>query len=224
MKTKFTEALAEGGFTLTKFDSSHPEVLNDDPENPLPIINQEVEESFEPTMAETTDRAEPTRKKIADLMSKMGQEDYSDATKSFLRTDEKVTKVLGLGWELSQDELYVRVPEKLDKPVTTKRGMLKLIASVYDPIGLVSPFVLRERILMQRANELELGWDDHLPPEIAEPFEEWKSSMPGLKRISPKVDIEKGFRGRQDRPSVVQRCVAGRLRRSRVREKVAQRE
>ena len=84
---------------------------------------------------------------------------------------------------MGRDEFYVRVPDKLDRKITTKRGMLKLIASVYDPIGLVSPYILRGRIFMQQANERLLDWDEPLPPEIIKPFKEWKASMPGLKDI-----------------------------------------
>ena len=124
MRIKVTAALAEGGFTLTKFSSSHPEVLDDNQNVPIPSPSQEAGDTFEPTQAEATIQEESTERKITELMEKIDQEDFSDATKSFIQADNtQVTKILGLGWDMSRDEFFVRIPEKLDRKVTTKRGM-----------------------------------------------------------------------------------------------------
>ena len=46
MRIKVTAALAEGGFTLTKFSSSHPDVLDDNQNFPIPSPSQEAENTF----------------------------------------------------------------------------------------------------------------------------------------------------------------------------------
>ena len=55
------------------------------------------------------------------------------------------------------------------KPVFTKRMILSQINGIYDPLGLLVPFTIKAKILMQQLwlNEAkELGWDDLLPSTI----------------------------------------------------------
>ena len=50
----------------------------------------------------------------------------------------------------------------MNKPLT-KRGVLGIISSVYDPYGFVSPFVLPGKHILQQLCQLKVGWDDALP-------------------------------------------------------------
>ena len=49
-------------------------------------------------------------------------------------------KALGIYWNTEEDNIGFEVRLK-EKP-NTKRGMLSEVSSIYDPIGLVSPFIL----------------------------------------------------------------------------------
>ena len=52
---------------------------------------------------------------------------------------------LGLVWDTEGDILRInseRLKEKIKKPIRTKRDLWKIIPSIYDPIGLLSPYVL----------------------------------------------------------------------------------
>ena len=42
---------------------------------------------------------------------------------------------------------------------TTKRNALKIIASVYDPIGVILPVVVLFKILLQKISLLKCKWD-----------------------------------------------------------------
>ena len=46
-----------------------------------------------------------------------------------------------------------------------------MLSSVYDPLGLASPFVLRVRQIVQRLCHKKVGWDEPIS-EIEE--EQWK--------------------------------------------------
>lgn len=76
------------------------------------------------------------------------------------------TKTLGLFWNPSIDSLSYRVkplsiPERL-----TKREILSKTAQVFDPLGLVSPVIVKAKILLQQCWSLKIGWDDVLPKNI----------------------------------------------------------
>ena len=50
-------------------------------------------------------------------------------------------RALGLVWNIKTDTFGFKISSK-DKPAT-KRSMLSKLSSVYDPLGLSSPFVLK---------------------------------------------------------------------------------
>ena len=56
----------------------------------------------------------------------------------------------------------------------TKRSMLSIINSIYDPLGLINPFTIRAKILMRKlwAQNPKIDWDDNLPKEIEQEWEE----------------------------------------------------
>ena len=64
-----------------------------------------------------------------------------------LRQDVLPTqRALGVQWNLEDDQLTfsVSVPEK----PPTRRGVLSLVNSLYDPLGLVAPVVLVGKLLL----------------------------------------------------------------------------
>ena len=67
--------------------------------------------------------------------------------------DKAVTeniKVLGHTWNTKQDTLSLKSSSVLDDNTPpTKRSVLKQLASVYDPLGLFSPVLLRGKVLLQ---------------------------------------------------------------------------
>ena len=63
----------------------------------------------------------------------------------------------------------------------TKRSVLSLITKIFDPLGLISPFVMYRKILFQDIWRLGLLWDDLLPLELQIKFEKWVESSKCLK-------------------------------------------
>ena len=74
-----------------------------------------------------------------------------------------VERVLGVKWSVESDTFSFNVDIKLKPP--TRRGILSVVSSVYDPLGLAAPFVLTSKRLLQDLSRLKLGWDDPISPE-----------------------------------------------------------
>ena len=75
-------------------------------------------------------------------------------------------KALGVHWNIEKDKLGFDVNFK-DKPYT-KRGMLSMVSSIYDPLGLVSPFVLEARQIIHMLSLSQLAWDDPVDKDVQE--------------------------------------------------------
>ena len=77
-----------------------------------------------------------------------------------------ITKALGLKWETSKDTLTFIV--EMDCPqneIYTKRQVASRAAKVFYPIGLITPFTARSKILLQNLWMQGIGWDEDIPIE-----------------------------------------------------------
>ena len=84
-------------------------------------------------------------------------------------------KAVGIYWNTEKDKLDFDVNFK-DKPYT-KCGMLSMVSSIYDPLGLVSPFVLGGRQIIHILSLSQLAWHDPVDRGIQEKWIKWKLSL-----------------------------------------------
>ncbi|KAK3895047.1 hypothetical protein Pcinc_001215 [Petrolisthes cinctipes] len=91
-------------------------------------------------------------------------------------------RALGMLWNIASDHLGIDV--QIRNHPRTKRGVLSALSSVYDPLGLVSPFVLSARRLFQQLCKEEKGWDEGLPREMEEQWGRWLNDLPVIKEFN----------------------------------------
>lgn len=83
----------------------------------------------------------------------------------FDTVDGYSTKVLGIEWRPERDEFCCAL--RLDPtPVFTKRGILSLVARIFDPLGFFAPSTFLAKSIMQRTWCGGLSWDAPLPEDI----------------------------------------------------------
>ncbi|GFS60609.1 uncharacterized protein NPIL_116811 [Nephila pilipes] len=83
------------------------------------------------------------------------------------------TKVLGLAWKTLDDCLTLDTKgllEFISTSKNTKRFLLQAIGKIFDPLGLISPFTIRMKCLIQELWKNKITWDEELPPKIVERF------------------------------------------------------
>ena len=76
--------------------------------------------------------------------------------------------VLGISWNPYTDNMNIVIGEKLileDSWRFTKRKILSLVSSVFDPLGWVSPLTVRRKIFLQALWKEKVGWDQTLNAE-----------------------------------------------------------
>ena len=90
--------------------------------------------------------------------------------------------MLGLNWNAQRDELSIK-SVKFSEQVLSKRSLLSQVSSLFDPLGLISPLVIRGKMLIQRAWSEKLGWDDPLPEDYVEEWQELVDKLVDVDRV-----------------------------------------
>ena len=100
---------------------------------------------------------------------------------------------LGVMWDLQRDAFTFQITI-LERPYT-RRGVLAVVKSIYDPQGFVTPVTLQGRLLLheltemgnkaqsKNSNEIHLDWDDPLPQHLRSKWSCWKKSLGELEDI-----------------------------------------
>ena len=89
--------------------------------------------------------------------------------------------ILGVKWNKNEDSIAVTFPVR--ETEVTKRGVLQYVASIYDPLGLVSPIVLRAKILYREICDRKLGWDRQLTDDLRKLWLAWKQHLPEVIKV-----------------------------------------
>ena len=92
-----------------------------------------------------------------------------------------IERALGIQWCVETDTFQFRIILK-DQPLT-RRGILSTVASIYDPLGFLAPFVLIGKQILQEMCRRGIAWDDPLPDELRPRWECWRSELPKLTQL-----------------------------------------
>lgn len=98
----------------------------------------------------------------------VSEEDDSYAKSSLLMPlGSKGQKVLGSAWDSQEETISLDLPaiaRRAEGLIATKRKTLKLLAGIFDPLGIIAPVYVTivAKILFQDACRQKIGWDDRL--------------------------------------------------------------
>ena len=92
--------------------------------------------------------------------------------------DLPVERALGIEWSIESDDFQFRLVLK-DRPLT-RRGVLSTVASHFDPIGFLAPYVLVGKQILQEMCRDGADWDDPLPEPLCQKWERWRQDLPQL--------------------------------------------
>lgn len=96
-------------------------------------------------------------------------------------------KALGVVWCPANDTFELKF-DLNDDIVPTKRGLVSQIASLFDPLGIISPVITKAKIIIQDIwqltnNTQKYDWDDKLPNEFVERWQQIKNELSVLSKI-----------------------------------------
>ena len=98
--------------------------------------------------------------------------------------DAFITNAFGITWDQQKDiflfsfSSYSQTDEKI-----TKRTILSLSSSLFDPLGLLAPILIKLKIIMQELWILKIGWDESIPQELHSGWENFVSDLTNLSSL-----------------------------------------
>ena len=160
LSSKTVNRMADGGFKLRKWLTNDPSVREK--------IKKDLidEEKLDPVLAENVTYAK------SPLGLKMGSNGQ---------------KVLGLSWDFEQDTITLEltaIAKRAEDLPATKRNTLRLLAGIFDPLGMIGPITITAKILFQGACRQKINWDDPLDGVIKKAVEAWIESLIECKLIT----------------------------------------
>ena len=111
----------------------------------------------------------------------------SDETKisDNVNKQEEIEHALGIKWSLVDDSFFFDI--EVQVKTQTRRTLLGVVASIFDPIGFLAPFTLIGKRILQSLCKKGISWDENVPDDKKNSLEEW---MKDFKQIS-KIKIQR---------------------------------
>lgn len=98
-----------------------------------------------------------------------------------ISSDPTMERALGVHWCIESDTLQFRIELK-DRPLS-RIGILSTVSSVFNPLGLVAPFILVGKRILQELCRDGVGWDDEIPDDLKSRWEKWRAELPSLQNL-----------------------------------------
>lgn len=135
------------------------------------------------SLAESKLRLHKIASNSSAVMKAFPPEDHAKGIKDldFSGVKEPVQRSLGLSWEVASDTFIFSISVR-DK-LFTRRGVLSIVNSLFDPIGFVAPVTIHGRILLRELNSDTFDWDAPLPEERRQDWEAWRDSLQELSHL-----------------------------------------
>lgn len=119
-----------------------------------------------------------------DVMNAFSKDDKASHLKDIdLGVSEApMQRSLGLYWNLQSDSFTYRT--SLGEKPFSKRGILSVVNSLYDPLGFIAPVVILGKLLLRDLMASTKNWDEPLPEIVRDKWERWKNSLLELDQLS----------------------------------------
>ena len=86
------------------------------------------------------------------------------------------SKILSICWDKRNDKSRVIVSQR--EGISTKCGILRMLVSVYDPLGFISPVWLTGKIIYRAVCDEKIGWDQQIPGKLNQLWLKYVECLP----------------------------------------------
>nr|XP_061835547.1 uncharacterized protein LOC133618822 [Nerophis lumbriciformis] len=123
---------------------------------------------------------------VPNVVGHLPKEARSDTLELWLAQDrtDSPESTLGLSWHCQTDTMgYKHRP--IEYGVPTMRNIYRVLASQYDPLGFILPYITRAKMLVRRLWEKNRDWDDPLlPQDLLQAWKDWEKELQFLSQVT----------------------------------------
>jgi hypothetical protein len=154
--------------------------------NDLKIVAQKLLNSFYVdncvTSVDTNVELEQFMRQSTEIMEEAKMQlrmwTFSPVTENELsKNSDPVSPVLGLQWDRINDSLSIPFKAEQFSVDLSKRKLLSIIHSIFDPLGFIVPLMLPAKLILQEAWATKANWDLPLPDELKTRFSIWYQGL-----------------------------------------------
>ena len=94
-----------------------------------------------------------------------------------------IYSLLGLRWESNSDCILFAYTVPRESGPFTKRKVFSEIARLFNPLGFLAPVIVTAKIFMQALWLLHLSWDEPLPSQHQQVWENYRAELPAVAQL-----------------------------------------
>lgn len=123
------------------------------------------------------------------LLEALGEQKASEDAELY-ETEQKTERVLGLVWKPEEDKLTFNLnlnrvpPQIIEGKRPTKREALKVVMSLFDPLGYASPVTARAKQILQEIWRRGTAWDDEIDEDLSIEWQTWIIHLKNLRDVA----------------------------------------
>ena len=91
-------------------------------------------------------------------------------------------EALSVKWNISKDTFGFQT--KMAENSSTRRRLLSMLSSIYDPNSLGAPFLLKGRLIIQQLSRDTLNWDKPIDEKSSNEWLNWKNTLFEMENIN----------------------------------------
>ena len=126
------------------------------------------------------------------VLSSLPREDLSNPLLNIDLEDLPSERTLGVLYNSESDVFIFKI--NLDPEAKTKRRILSVVATIYDPLGFLSPIILIAKKILQEIWSSGCDWDDVVDEQILIQWKRWTDQLPQLEKLAIPRSITKSLR------------------------------
>lgn len=127
-----------------------------------------------------------------EVLEKIGERNAQQSKNLNINTDLTLgtERVLGMFWNAETDNFiyslkYTKVNQNILSGIhcPTKREVLRILMSIFDPLGLLASFLVYAKILLQEIWRNNIEWDEQITAEIQTKWIKWITSLKNVENV-----------------------------------------
>ncbi|XP_062700764.1 uncharacterized protein LOC115269619 [Aedes albopictus] len=127
---------------------------------------------------------------VPEVLQAIGEVTEEESKTLLLERGENSESVLGMRWIPSEDVFLYSFNMRdclrsilKDDYIPTKREVVKVVMALFDPLGLISFFLVHGKVLIQDIWARSTDWDEAIPKDLYERWIQWTSLFPKLEQL-----------------------------------------